>query len=88
MKANIITLLRGNGAVPEFRASRAANPKQDHRFDRHRDAQALRVPRRRALVMIWRVHAASGRLQCRWALEGSAAADEDVGCGNFLPRAA
>jgi hypothetical protein len=84
MKTNI-TLLRAKEAVPEFRVNGAANPGQDHRFDRHRDAQATPRP---ALVMIWRVHSATGRLECRWVLEGSTAADEDVSRGNFLPRAA
>jgi hypothetical protein len=83
MKTNI-TLLRVKDAVPEFRAGRAANPGQD-RFDKHRDARATPRP---GLVMIWRVHCATGRLECRWVLEGSSAADEDVSRGNFLPRAA
>ena len=81
-------LLRGNVAAPALQVSRANNFKQDDRFERRRDAQVSRARTRPALIMVWRSHPVSGRLQCRWALDRGSATDEGVSCAHQLRNAA
>jgi hypothetical protein len=40
------------------------------------------------LKIIWRTNPANRRLECHWAVEGDAAADEGVSCGRVFRRAA
>jgi hypothetical protein len=70
--------LLGNVAAPALQMSRAKDPKQNQLFKVYRDARPLRTRARPALVMTWRAHPTSGRLECRWSLERSAPADEGV----------
>jgi len=86
MKTNIV-LLRGNVAAPALQASRAS-VKQDLRIEKCRDAPVSRARSRAALIMIWRVHPTSGRLQCRWVLDRGSATVEGVSCANLARKAA
>jgi hypothetical protein len=83
---NKITYLPGNVAAPAV--SRASSPKQNRLLARYRDARPHEMGRRPGLVMIWRTHPITGRLECRWSLERSALADEGVSRRNPLRRAA
>jgi hypothetical protein len=79
-----VTLIRGNAAAPALRGSRANRFNQVRFFENSRDTCA---PARAALVMMWRTNPASGRLECRWAVDSGAATDEGVSC-NSLRQAA
>ncbi|MGJ4899164.1 hypothetical protein ACQR2B_29340 [Bradyrhizobium oligotrophicum] len=79
-----VTFLRGNAAAPALQGSRANRLNQVRFFENCRDTG---VPARAALVMVWRTNPASGRLECRWAIDGGAATDEGVSC-NDLRQAA
>jgi|SRR6185295_4215105 hypothetical protein len=85
MKTNI-TLLRGS--VAALQVSRA-NVSAQHcgSETRYRGAQVRQVRTPPALRMIWRSHAATGRLECRWAVDRGAATDEGVSCRKRLRRA-
>jgi hypothetical protein len=73
-----IALLLGNVVAPALQTSRAKDPKHNCSFKVCRDAQPPRTRERPALIMTWRIHPISGRLECRWSLERSAPADEGV----------
>jgi hypothetical protein len=81
-----ITHFRGNVAAPALRAARA------HRYTPHDRVDIRRtqpqVPVRDVLYAVWRTNPASGRLECRWMTERSAATDEGVSCNDLLRRAA
>ena len=83
-----IAVLLGNVAAPALKASRAKDPKQNRPFKVCRDAQRPRTRERPALIMTWRIHPISGRLECRWSLERSAPADEGVSRTDLLSLAA
>ena len=83
-----ITHLPGNVGAPALRGRRASHPKQNRLLVRYRDARPHEMGRRPGLVMIWRTHPITGRLECRWSLERSALADEGVSRRNPLRRAA
>jgi hypothetical protein len=40
------------------------------------------------LKLIWRTNPANCRLECHWVVEGEAATDEGVSCGQLSRRAA
>jgi hypothetical protein len=46
------------------------------------------APVRTKLMMIWRTHPVSGRLECRWVIERGTATDEGVSCNDLLRQAA
>jgi hypothetical protein len=85
MKTNV-TFLCSNGASPVLEASRAAKVRHGGRVELH-PAAPSRTPPRSALLMIWRIHPISGRLECRWAVDGTATS-EGVRCGQSIRRAA
>jgi len=88
MKTNI-TLLRGTVAAPALRVNRANVSAQYCGFERRcRSAQVPQVRTPPALRMLWRSHPATGRLECRWAVDRGAATDEGVSCSKHLHRAA
>jgi hypothetical protein len=86
MKTNI-AFFRGAVAAPVLPTSRASAIKQNRSLPCHRDAELPRL-RRPNLFMIWRINAASGRLECRWSLDRSAQAEEGVSRSGLLGRAA
>jgi hypothetical protein len=86
MKTNV-TFLCSNGESRVLEASRATKVMQVGRVERH-PAAPSRTPPRSALVMIWRTHPISGRLECRWVVEGGTATSEGVSCGQPIQRAA
>ncbi|MGJ5132010.1 hypothetical protein [Bradyrhizobium sp. SZCCHNS2096] len=79
-----VTFLRGNAAAPGLEGSRANRVNQVGFLENRRDTGA---PARTALVMVWRTNPASGRLECRWAVDGGAATDEGVSCNNLRQAA-
>ena len=83
-----IALLFGNVAAPALQTGRAKGPKQNRSFKMCRDAPPPRTRDRPALIMAWRIHPISGRLECRWSLERSAPADEGVSRADLFPLAA
>jgi hypothetical protein len=87
MKTNI-ALLRGNVAAPALQASQTNNHEQDTRSEKNRDLKVSRAQSCPALQMIWRVHPTSGRLECRWAVDGGALSDEGVSCTTLFRQAA
>lgn len=78
-----VTFLRGDAAAPALQGSRANRFNQVSFFENCRETRA---PARAALVMVWHTNPASGRLECRWAVDGTAT-DEGVSC-NDLRQAA
>jgi hypothetical protein len=83
-----IALLLGNVAAPALQTSRAKDPTHNRPFKVYRDARPQRTRARPTLVMAWRTHPTSGRLECRWSLERSAPADEGVSRTDFFRLAA
>ena len=81
-----VTLFRGNVAVP-VRSDARANIFKAKRFDLRSTAQPQGLVRE-VLTSVWRTNPASGRLECRWTAERSAATDEGVSCSDSLRRAA
>jgi len=80
-----VTLFRGNVAAParsDTRADIKAN-----RFDHRSTAQPQGLVRE-VLTAVWRTNPASGRLECHWTAERTAATDEGVSCSHSLRRAA
>jgi hypothetical protein len=88
MKTNL-AIFRGTVAAPALQVSRANKLKQNRSLQALRDAEPPRVRPGPALVMLWRINATSGQLECRWSLERSAQSDEGVSYVHyFLRRAA
>ena len=84
-----LAIFHGAVAAPALHASGANDLKQNRVLQwRHRDAKAPVVRPRPALIMIWRINATSGRLECRWSIERGAQTDEGVNCNHPLQRAA
>ena len=81
-----ITFLRGNVAPPAPQKGRAANALYSRCVE-----QPVAVPcqqTRPKLKLIWRTNPANCRLECHWVVEGEAATDEGVSCGQPFGQAA
>jgi len=81
-----ITFLRGNVAPPVPQKGRATNALYSRCVE-----QPVAVPcqqTRPKLKLIWRTNPANCRLECHWVVEGEAATDEGVSCGQPLGQAA
>jgi hypothetical protein len=87
MQTNL-AIFRGTVAAPALQVSRANELRQNRPLQSLRGAETPRVRPRPVLIMIWRINAKSGRLECRWSLERSAQADEGVSCSHFFLRRA
>ena len=85
MNTNIV-LFRGNVAAPALRQVWANSPKAT--IVQVSKAAQSPGPGRNVLIAIWRKNLVSGRLECRWITERSAATDEGVSCEDVLRRAA
>jgi hypothetical protein len=81
-----IAFLRGNVAPLVPHKGRA--PHVTHSRAEQRAAAPTCQQLRPNLKMIWRTNPANRRLECHWAVEGDAAADEGVSCGRLRRRAA
>jgi hypothetical protein len=82
-----IAFLRGNVAPLAPQKGRATHVTHSSRAEQRAAAPTCQQPRPN-LKMIWRTNPANRRLECHWAVEGDAAADEGVSCGRLLRRAA
>jgi hypothetical protein len=81
-----ITLLRGNVAPPVRQKARATNVLYNPSDER--PMAVLCRQTRPKLKLIWRTNPANCRLECHWVVEGEAATDEGVSCGQLSRRAA
>jgi hypothetical protein len=82
-----ITRTRGNVAALVLLVGRAKSITSNRRPGGRPSAHP-QVPVRTKLMMIWRTHPASGRLECRWVMERGTATDEGVSCNDLLRQAA
>jgi hypothetical protein len=73
---------RGNVAALVLRVGRAKS------ITSNRPSAHPRAPVRTKLMMIWRTHPASGRLECRWVIERGTATDEGVSGNDLSGQAA
>jgi len=87
MKTNIASS-RKNVVEPALELSRATKAMQAHQAEGRPAIKAACAQRRPALIMVWRIHPTRRRLECRWVVERSAAADEGVSCAGLWRPAA
>jgi hypothetical protein len=86
MKAKIAFLL-GNVASPVLQRGRVTHGMHSCPTERGLTAPKCQPPRPK-LKIIWRTNPTNRRLECHWVVEGDAATDEGVSCGQLLRRAA
>jgi hypothetical protein len=82
-----IAFLRGNVAPPVPQKGRATNVMHSCRAEQRVAAPTCQQLRPN-LKIIWRTNPAKRRLECHWVVEGDAATDEGVSCGQLFRRAA
>ena len=84
---NIGTIPHGNAAARVLHAGRGNSITADRQSVGCHSAQA-QAPARARLMMVWRTHPESRRLECRWVTERGTATDEGVSCNDLLRQAA